>query len=215
MIISGTLVLPASTGGQIGLLLGDGAAPEGNRQVPVRVHDLSPSGLLIESGHPLQLGDIIATAFSEITVALGTIGWTGAKLFGCQFDEAFAARLFTDVAARLSGRAETEAGFADPIETSGARLQQLRKAKKLTQIEIAERLGVTTVAISNWESDRSQPRRHRREELAQILGVSRQQLETSADELPLPLSEMLASSKLQIATQLGIDPANVRISVDL
>ena len=82
-------------------------------------------------------------------------------------------------------------------------------------MDIAERLGVTAVAISNWESDRSQPRQHRIADLAKILGVPSQQLATNAVMLPETLPEVLASSKAQVANLLGVDPASVKISVDL
>ena len=216
MAISGVLDFPASTGDHIRLALYPAPPRKGGRQLPVLVHNLSSSGMLLESSHALSLGDKVETAFAEATVALGQITWTGAKLFGCQFDHSVSAELLEQVVSRVRREEQAQTNpMSQTVDTFGARLQRLRMAKGLHQVDIAERLGVTAVAISNWESDRSQPRQHRIADLAKILGVPSQQLATNAVMLPETLPEVLASSKAQVANLLGVDPASVKISVDL
>lgn len=188
---------------------------QGGRQVPVRLYNLSATGVLIESGQALRLGEQIETASGETAVVAGQIGWTGARLYGCQFAEPVASALLEKAVWRGLDEPQSADILPQPVDTFGTRLQRLRVAQGLSQLEIAEKLGVTAVAISNWESDRSQPRQHRMSDLAKILGVPSQQLVAHAGVHPESLPEVLASSKVQIANLLGVNPTSVKISVDL
>ena len=38
-------------------------------------------------------------------------------------------------------------------QTLGARIAELRKAKNMTQLELANQMGVTDKAVSKWERD--------------------------------------------------------------
>ena len=215
MTIAGTLDFPASNGEQVRLALYDSKSCPGSRRIPVRLYNLSATGVLIESSQALRLGEQIETAFSENDVASGKIGWTGVRLYGCQFAEPVASALLEKAVWRRLD--DTENGNSQPqfVDTFGARLLRLRTARGLSQMEVAEQLGITPVAISNWESDRSQPRQHRMSDLAKILGVPSQQLVAHSGVHPESLPEVLASSKVQIANLLGVNAANVKISVDL
>lgn len=57
-------------------------------------------------------------------------------------------------------------------QTLGAMIAALRKEKGMTQLELANQLGVTDKAVSKWERDLSCPDVHSLPKLAQILGVS-------------------------------------------
>lgn len=52
------------------------------------------------------------------------------------------------------------------------KLKELRKNRKITQQEIADRFGVTRGTVSNWEIGRREPDIHTLEELARFYGVS-------------------------------------------
>lgn len=57
--------------------------------------------------------------------------------------------------------------------TLGARIRQARQAAGLSQAELADILGITRSACSQWEADKGTgPRRARLETLAEALGVS-------------------------------------------
>lgn len=56
-------------------------------------------------------------------------------------------------------------------DTLGAKLRTLRKAKKLTQDELATLLGVKRATISNYEIDRRQPSIADLKRLAEFFGV--------------------------------------------
>lgn len=57
-------------------------------------------------------------------------------------------------------------------QTLGAMIAALRKEKGMTQLELANQLGVTDKAVSKWERDLSCPDVHSLPKLAQVLGVS-------------------------------------------
>ncbi len=54
--------------------------------------------------------------------------------------------------------------------------QSLRKAKDMTQMELADKMMVSYQAVSNWERGNSMPDISKLPELAEILGVSLEEL---------------------------------------
>lgn len=61
-------------------------------------------------------------------------------------------------------------------ETFGARFQRFRKAKNLTQEDIANKFNISAQAVSKWENDISYPDITILIELSQLLGVSLDEL---------------------------------------
>ena len=57
-------------------------------------------------------------------------------------------------------------------KTMGAMIAALRKEKGMTQLELAKELGVTDKAVSKWERDLSCPDISSVPKLAEVLGVS-------------------------------------------
>lgn len=57
-------------------------------------------------------------------------------------------------------------------KTLGARIAALRKEKGMTQLELAQQMGVTDKAVSKWERDLSCPDINTIPRLAEVLGVS-------------------------------------------
>lgn len=57
-------------------------------------------------------------------------------------------------------------------KTLGMMIAQLRKEKGMTQLELAEKMGVTDKAVSKWERDLSCPDINSLPNLAEILGVT-------------------------------------------
>jgi transcriptional regulator with XRE-family HTH domain len=51
-------------------------------------------------------------------------------------------------------------------------IEDLRKAKGWTQMDLAVHAGVSIAAVSNWETGRNQPRVAELRKVAQALGVS-------------------------------------------
>lgn len=57
-------------------------------------------------------------------------------------------------------------------QTLGAMIATLRKEKGMTQLDLAQRLGVTDKAVSKWERDLSCPDVNSLPKLAEVLGVT-------------------------------------------
>lgn len=66
----------------------------------------------------------------------------------------------------MFGKCEDMSGF------SGERLALQRKAKGLTQVEVAARIGYSKKQISDWETGRATPEGAAMGSLADVLGVS-------------------------------------------
>ena len=56
--------------------------------------------------------------------------------------------------------------------TLGKRISMYRKAKNMTQEDLAQKLGVTSQAVSKWETDSACPDISLLPRLASLLGVS-------------------------------------------
>ena len=63
-------------------------------------------------------------------------------------------------------------------ETIGSRISQYRKAKSMTQEELAGKLGVSAQAVSKWENDASCPDISLLPQLCRILGITADELLT-------------------------------------
>ncbi len=61
-------------------------------------------------------------------------------------------------------------------QTMGALIAEKRKAQGMTQRDLAERLGVTDKAVSKWERDLSCPDISAISKLAQVLGITVEEL---------------------------------------
>lgn len=66
--------------------------------------------------------------------------------------------------------------YKEHKETFGQRLKRMRKAKGLTQTELAKKMGVSHVSISMYENDIEHPKVVSLEWLCQALGVTATEL---------------------------------------
>lgn len=71
-------------------------------------------------------------------------------------------------------------------KTLGMMIAELRKAQGMTQLELAEKMGVTDKAVSKWERDLSCPDVNSLPNLAAILGVSVDELMQIKQEAAAP-----------------------------
>ena len=81
-------------------------------------------------------------------------------------------------------------------QTLGQKIAELRKAKNMTQLELASQLNITDKAVSKWERDISCPDINTFPKLVEILGVS-------VDEL------------LQASTANKEEPGESKLTIDL
>ena len=92
-------------------------------------------------------------------------------------------------------------------KTLGTMIAELRKQQGMTQLELAEKMGVTDKAVSKWERDLSCPDIHSLPNLAAFLGVSVEELmqnKTAADTPANKVSEILELAPKAVAMAMGI-----------
>ena len=91
--------------------------------------------------------------------------------------------------------------------TLGARIAELRKQHGMTQLELADKMGVTDKAVSKWERDLSCPDINSIPNLAGILGVSVEELLLIKKEAEVPVSkaaEIMEIAPRAVAMAMGI-----------
>lgn len=67
-------------------------------------------------------------------------------------------------------------------QTLGQMIASLRKARGMTQLELAEKMGVTDKAVSKWERDLSCPDIYALPRLAELFGISVDELVRNVPE---------------------------------
>lgn len=92
-------------------------------------------------------------------------------------------------------------------KTLGTMIAELRKRHGMTQLELAEKMGVTDKAVSKWERDLSCPDINSLPNLAEILGVSVEELMQIKKEAKTPAgkaSEIMGIIPKAVAMAMGI-----------
>lgn len=92
-------------------------------------------------------------------------------------------------------------------KTLGMMIAELRKQYGMTQLELAEKMGVTDKAVSKWERDLSCPDINSIPKLAEILGVSVEELmqvKKEAEEPASKASEALEVIPKALALAMGV-----------
>ena len=69
------------------------------------------------------------------------------------------------------------------MESIGRKISELRKQKNMTQMELADKMNISFQAVSNWERGNSMPDISKLPELAEILGVTIDELLGKKSEL--------------------------------
>lgn len=183
-------------------------------EVAVLVHNISATGLLIESDVALDLGDRIEISLPHAGTTWAKVIWTSTRIYGCQFDTPISAATLS--AAQLRSVVGPDSGTLPDLpraESFGVRLQRLRTAKGLTQSQVAKQLSVSEPSISAWEQDKARPKAGRMEALAILLGVDISEL-LGIDEAE-SLGDVIARAKEQIARAADVSPDNVKIIIEI
>ena len=92
-------------------------------------------------------------------------------------------------------------------KTLGTMIADLRKQHGMTQLELADKMGVTDKAVSKWERDLSCPDINSLPTLAGILGVSVEELMQIKKEAETPVNkaaEILEIAPKAVAMAMGI-----------
>lgn len=198
------------------LLLEARGALSSGASAEILVHDISATGLLIESPAPLGMDERISIDLPQAGATWARVVWTSGKLFGCQFH--------TPISSAALSAAQLRSAVGQPVEIAqrnalaadasfGARLQRLRKERGIAQSQVATRLGVSKPTVWAWEHDKARPVGSRIADLANVLGVTATELlaEGNASEA----ESLIAQSREKIAAAYGTSPDKIRIWVEL
>jgi transcriptional regulator with XRE-family HTH domain len=190
--------------------LPSGAAPR------IVVHDISATGLLIESPVPLSIDERLGIELPHAGDTWAKVIWASGQFFGCQFDAPVSPAVLSAVQlSSVASEREAPASRVDPgmDATFGARLLRLRKARGLSQSQVAARLSVSKPTVWAWEQGKARPIDSRIGALAEVLGV--EQSELLAGAAAPDVSTLIERSRSQIADAVGTHPDKVRIWVEL
>lgn len=196
-------------------------ALETGQAAPVQVHNVSETGLLLETAADLEIGEAIALDLPEAGQVRARVAWASGALYGCAFDVPLSAAAFSAV--QLRSAAQNGAGIGpSPVpagpaaiggESFGERLHRLRKLRGYTQGELANRLGVSKPTVWAWEQGRARPIEDRLDAIAEALGVTSAELRPSRTVPGLP--DLIARCRDQIAAAVETTPDKIRIMIEL
>lgn len=186
---------------------------ESGEVLPVRVHNASRTGLLLECEAELSVDEGIDIDFPHAGVTPARVVWASGTLYGCRFDEPISPGTLAAAELRSDAGLKLERMHASAPESFGSRLQRLRKERGLTLAQLGERLDVSKPTVWAWEKGKARPIESRIAAIADVLGVSEQELADVHDSAEA--REVLAHSREVIARAFGTEPAKIRIMIEL
>lgn len=192
----------------------------------VVIHNLSATGMLIETNSELAIGQRVMVALPESSDLAAIIVWRSGALAGCRFAQPLsratlsAARLRNPLPSDVDPAIEGELG-----ETLPQRLRRLRQERGLSRAALSARVGASTPSVWAWETGKTVPRRNNLIVLADAFGVSEQELvrgdaassrglDTDLTGKAGQLQSLVDTSKARIAAMAGVKPDQVKISID-
>lgn len=185
-------------------------------EIEALVHNISASGMLVESKAPLEVGEVIEVNLPHCGKTATKVIWTSGGLAGCQFEMPISPATLSAAQLRsvVGPEVQTPDDHAAPaVESFGVRLQRLRTARELTQGQLAVQLGVSEPSISAWELDKARPKAGRMEALSVALGIEVSEL--LGFEEAENLNDLVARAKAQIAKAAGVDPSKIKFTIEI
>ncbi|MGL3819467.1 helix-turn-helix domain-containing protein [Sphingopyxis sp. R3-92] len=192
----------------------------------VVIHNLSATGMLIETVSDLTIGQRILVALPEAPDLAAAVVWRSQALAGCRFDQPLSRAILS--AAQLRNPLPNDvdpAGGVDPYEMLPQRLHRLRQERGLSRAALSTQTGLSTPSIWAWETGKTVPRRSNLLALAEAFGISEREL-VIGDPVAHPADDavsgdrveqmrtLIEASREQIATLAGVVPANVKIAIE-
>lgn len=196
----------------------------------VLVHDISESGLLLQTTAHLPIGERIEVVLPHAGATTASVVWASGNFQGCQFDEKISHATLSAAQLRSDAAVEDTPAVAPAGETFGARLRRLRRDRGISLIGLARLMNVSKPTVWKWERDDARPRKAAVEALAAALGVTQAELlfgegssRPAEPRAPFDsptsgshrLSEVVKACKERIAGAVGTSPHNVSVSIRL
>ncbi|UIP07651.1 helix-turn-helix domain-containing protein [Erythrobacter sp. SDW2] len=181
----------------------------------VRLHNISASGLMLESDVRLEKGEKVMIDLPLAGPTPARVVWRSASLHGCRFDQPLSLAVLSasELKSAIAPPEQTPPAQGPALGSLGKRLATLRQKRGLTLAQVAEQLGVSKPTVWAWEHDRSQPVASRIGALADTLGVAEAELITGRDISHAEAA--IAEARQVIADAYGCSPQQVRIMIDL
>lgn len=203
--------LRLDTTGELGGELGGAAAN-------VTVHNISTTGLLIETALPLPVGETLSVTLPEAGAVAAVVIWSSGVLHGCRFTEPVGPAVLSAAQLRSAvspaGAAVRKAsGSPLPGATMAQRIAAARKARGFSLAQVADALGVSRPTVWAWEQGRARPADRRLAALAEVLGVT-------AAALAIPgrderLAVVVEEARQRVAQAAAVPTEQVRILIEL
>lgn len=184
----------------------------------VTVHNISESGLLVETDQVLPVGEWFNLTLPEAGTVEAEVIWVSGDLHGCRFAAplsraALSASQLRGVVAPPIARPDAAPATAPVGPTLGRRIAAARQARGLTLGHVASALGVSRPTVWAWEQDRARPAPRRLAPLAECLGVAESAL--AGQEQDSTVTLVVEEARARIATVAGTLPERVRILIEL
>lgn len=205
------------------LLLEAAALTPHGKATQVLIHNVSTTGLLIETLAPLRESERFDVALPYTGPTAAFVVWNSANLYGCRFAEPLTSAVLDALQQRSQTAATSEPpgevapqpgpGPAQQLETLPVRIARLRKQQGLTLDSLAELLGVSKPTVWAWEQGKARPTDARLAALAATLGVKEAALRTGRDSDAL--GQAIDNARKQVAAAFGVDPAKVKVIVEM
>ncbi len=189
----------------------------------VIVHNLSMTGMLIETKSELTIGQRLMVALPEAPDIAATIVWRSESLAGCRFDQPLSRAALSAAQLRNPLPADVDPARApDGDEMLPQRLLRLRKERGLSRAALSDRTGFSRPSIWAWESGKTVPRRNNLIALAEAFGLSERELiagePSAAHGDPASgaqqMHALVRASRDEIAALAGVEPAKVKITIE-
>lgn len=177
----------------------------------VLIHNVSATGLLIESAVALTEAERIEIALPQVGAVSAHVVWIDADFYGCRFDTPLPAGALGSL--ELYARLTSAPAPGEPGDTLPVRIARLRKEQGLTLDALAALLNVSKPTVWAWEQGKARPTPERITALAERLGVAADELRTGRDGDALAAA--LTQARTIVAKAYGVDPDRVRVSIEL
>jgi transcriptional regulator with XRE-family HTH domain len=184
----------------------------------VTVHNISESGLLVETDQALGVGEWFNLTLPEAGTVEAEVVWVSGQLHGCRFAApvsrgALSASQLRGVVAPAAPEPDEPAALVPTGPTLGRRIAAARHARGLTLGQVASTLGVSRPTVWAWEQDRARPAPPRLGPLAACLGIEERAL--AGTEPDSQVTQVVEDARVRIASAAGVLPDRVRILIEL
>lgn len=191
---------------------------EGAASLDAVIHNISSTGLLIETVSEVEEGRQLEVELPETGKVKATVVWRSGLLHGCEFESELNAAALAAAQLQSMPRKEPD-GARSPwphrasSETLGMHLFNLRRQSGMTLDAVASALNVSKPTVWAWEKGKAHPLPERLGDIADVFGVSVETLmnRPSTQETAVVIDQC----RKRVADAYGAPPSAVRIMIEL